>query len=67
MTDPVDALGESPWGLTVASCSNTGASVSGPGVKIVSVAWGGGLKAFIGKSVATLHVAGVAALWAEKP
>jgi subtilisin family serine protease len=62
----VAALGEGPQGLTVAPFSNTGANVSGPGVKIVSAALGGGLKALSGTSMATPHVAGVAALWAEK-
>lgn len=62
----VAALGESPEGLTIASFSNTGANISGPGVDVLSAAIGGGLVAYSGTSMATPHVAGVAALWAEK-
>jgi subtilisin family serine protease len=62
----VAALGESPQGLTVARFSNTGANVSGPGVGVISAKRGGGLISFNGTSMAAPHVAGVAALWAEK-
>jgi subtilisin family serine protease len=62
----VAALGEGAQGFTVASFSNTGAHVSGPGVGIVSAQNGGGLSTKSGTSMATPHVAGVAALWAEK-
>ena len=62
----VAALGEGDQGLTVAPFSNTGANVSGPGVRIVSARAGGGLTAMSGTSMATPHVAGLAVLWAER-
>jgi len=62
----VAALGQSPNGFVVANFSNTGAQVSGPGVAITSAKAGGGLVDFNGTSMATPHVAGVAALWAQK-
>ena len=62
----VAALGQGPQGFTVAPFSNTGANVAAPGVQIVSAKAGGGLQAMSGTSMATPHVAGLTALWAEK-
>jgi subtilisin family serine protease len=62
----VAALGRGANGLTIADFSNVGARVSGPGVGVLSAKPGGGLQSMNGTSMATPHVAGVAALWAEK-
>ncbi|MCH9647022.1 MAG: S8 family serine peptidase [Deltaproteobacteria bacterium] len=62
----VGALQQGAQGLSVASFSNAEVDVSAPGVDIVSAQASGGLVSMSGTSIAAPHVAGVAALWAEK-
>ena len=62
----VAALGRGPGGkFDIAPFSNTMAEIAAPGVDILSVKNGGGLRTLSGTSMACPHVAGVAALWWE--
>jgi subtilisin family serine protease len=63
----VGALRRADGGVwEVAEFSNTGATLAAPGVDIVSARTGGGFVNMTGTSMATPHVAGVAALWAQR-
>jgi subtilisin family serine protease len=52
--------------LAVAYFSNNQVDIAAPGVNIISAFPGGGLRSMSGTSMATPHVAGVAALWAQR-
>lgn len=62
----VGAVGPAGSKWDVAPFSNGRAQVVAPGVDIISAAPGGGWASMSGTSMATPHVAGIAALWIEK-
>jgi subtilisin family serine protease len=62
----VGALEETDSGLKEAYFSNNQVDISAPGVDVISAGLGSGFMTMSGTSMATPHVAGVAALWAQR-
>jgi subtilisin family serine protease len=62
----VEKTRDSSFPYRIAGFSNAGAKLAGPGVEILSSVPGGGLRAYSGTSMATPHISGLAALWAQK-
>ena len=62
----VGAVGATDGKWDIAPFSNGRAQIVAPGVDVFSAAPGGGWTVMSGTSMATPHVAGVAALWTEK-
>jgi subtilisin family serine protease len=62
----VEQTGDAARPFRVAIFSNAGADFAGPGIGILSSIPGGALDGKSGTSMATPHVTGVAALWAQK-